>query len=284
MKDAMAARAALASRMEVAELALCFGFPYADFADCGAAIAAFAEDAGARRRPAEAMVADLRARETAFAQPVSCRPEAGVRRRWRRARARQARGAGRHAGQPWRRRPRRHHGLLVELIRQGAEGVVLALINDPESAGPACAAGVGAQVRSRSVRSRTARRCRHRARAEADRRALHLHRADGRRQRAADLGPTALISPAPGIRVIVTSRKMQAYDQALFRHVGIEPAAQRILALKSSVHFRADFEPIAGAVLVVAAPGPVVADPATLPFRHLRPGLRLRPGDNRRTG
>ena len=37
-------------------------------------------------------------------------------------------------------------------------------------------------------------------------------------------------------------------------------------------------------VLVAAAPGPVVADPAILPFRHLRPGLRLRPGDNRRVG
>jgi microcystin degradation protein MlrC len=99
----------------------------------------------------------------------------------------------------------------------------------------------------------------------------------------ADLGPTALIGLG-GVAVIVTSRKMQAYDQALFRHVGIEPAEQRILALKSSVHFRADFQPIASAVLVAAAPGPVVADPATLPFRQLRPGLRLRPGDNRRTG
>ena len=35
---------------------------------------------------------------------------------------------------------------------------------------------------------------------------------------------------------------------------------------------------------VGAAPGPVVADPAVLPFRNLRPGLRLRPGDNRRVG
>ena len=37
-----------------------------------------------------------------------------------------------------------------------------------------------------------------------------------------------------------------------------------ILALKSSVHFRADFAPIARAIIVAAAPGPVVADPATL--------------------
>jgi microcystin degradation protein MlrC len=90
----------------------------------------------------------------------------------------------------------------------------------------------------------------------------------------------ALIEIDPGIRVIIASRKMQALDQAIIRHVGIEPAACRILALKSSVHFRADFGPIAQRVIVAAAPGPVVADPATLPFRHLRPGLRLRPGQN----
>jgi microcystin degradation protein MlrC len=82
------------------------------------------------------------------------------------------------------------------------------------------------------------------------------------------------------VRVIVTSRKMQAYDLALFRHIGVEPSEERIVAVKSSVHFRADFQPIAERVLVVAAPGPVVADPATLPFRNLRPGLRLRPGAN----
>ena len=41
-----------------------------------------------------------------------------------------------------------------------------------------------------------------------------------------------------------------------------------------------DFGPIARRVIVAAAPGPVVADPATLPFAKLRPGLRLRPGAN----
>src|SRR3546814_12663107 len=56
-------------------------------------------------------------------------------------------------------------------------------------------------------------------------------------------------------------------------HLGGEPAAQKILALKSSVHFRADFQPIAAAVLVVVAPGPVVLDNRALPFRRLRPGL-----------
>jgi microcystin degradation protein MlrC len=47
--------------------------------------------------------------------------------------------------------------------------------------------------------------------------------------------------------------------------------------LKSSVHFRADFGPIAHRVLVVEAPGPNVADPGRLPFTRLPAGRRLRP-------
>ena len=66
------------------------------------------------------------------------------------------------------------------------------------------------------------------------------------------------------------TRKMQALDQAIIRHVGIEPATCPIIVLKSSVHFRADFGPIAGRVIVAVAPGPVVADPATLNFRQVR--------------
>ncbi|MDX5366475.1 MAG: MlrC C-terminal domain-containing protein, partial [Alphaproteobacteria bacterium] len=50
-----------------------------------------------------------------------------------------------------------------------------------------------------------------------------------------------------------------------------------ILAVKSSVHFRADFGPMASEVLVVESPGPNTADLAKLPFRRLRRGLRVTP-------
>ena len=93
----------------------------------------------------------------------------------------------------------------------------------------------------------------------------------------ANHGPTALIEVAPGISVIVVTKKAQAYDQALFRHVGLEPADCKIIVLKSSVHFRADFAPLAEKVIVGLAPGPVVADSSVFPFKHLRPGLRLKP-------
>lgn len=284
MADAMEARAAIAARKGVAELGLCFGFPYADFADCGAAIAAFATDQASADAAAEALLDDLVAREPAFAPDIhdadsgvaeAIRIAAGAKRPVVLADTQDNPGGGGHGDTT---------GLLAELIRQKAEGAVLALINDAESAAACHAAGEGAEV-SLSLGGKSDG-----APLAVTARVLKL--TDGHfvctgpmaGGNTANLGPTALISPAPGLRVIVTSRKMQAYDQALFRHVGIEPAEQRILALKSSVHFRADFQPISEVVLVVAAPGPVVADPATLPFTSLRPGLRLRPGDNRRTG
>jgi hypothetical protein len=51
-----------------------------------------------------------------------------------------------------------------------------------------------------------------------------------------DLGRMALLRRG-NVRVVLASVKCQAADQAMFRHVGIEPRTERILALKSSVHF-----------------------------------------------
>jgi microcystin degradation protein MlrC len=93
------------------------------------------------------------------------------------------------------------------------------------------------------------------------------------------LGNMALLrsKASPGVRVAVASRKCQAGDQEMFRHLGVEPRTQRLIALKSSVHFRADFQPIAKEVLVVRAPGPALADPADFHWTRLRHGMRLGP-------
>jgi microcystin degradation protein MlrC len=78
-------------------------------------------------------------------------------------------------------------------------------------------------------------------------------------------------------RIVVASRKQQAADAAMFRHVAAEPADARVLVLKSSVHFRADFGEMASRVVIVEAPGPNVANPARLAFTRLAPGKRLAP-------
>ena len=58
-----------------------------------------------------------------------------------------------------------------------------------------------------------------------------------------------------GVQIAVTTKRMQALDQAPFRHLGVEPKEKKILALKSTVHFRGDFQAIAEDVLIVIAPG-----------------------------
>jgi microcystin degradation protein MlrC len=79
------------------------------------------------------------------------------------------------------------------------------------------------------------------------------------------------------VRNVVASEKTQLADQEMFRFVGIEPTSQAILVNKSSVHFRADFAPIAEEILVCKAPGPMLADPSDFPWKKLTPGIRLKP-------
>ena len=76
---------------------------------------------------------------------------------------------------------------------------------------------------------------------------------------------------------MLASKRIQAADQEMFRHVGVEPSKVPILGLKSTVHFRADFQPIAETILVVQSPGAHITDPVEMPYKHLRKGIRLRP-------
>ena len=84
-----------------------------------------------------------------------------------------------------------------------------------------------------------------------------------------DFGPTALLGIG-GVRIAVGSRAIQTMDQSMFRHLGVEPCEQRIIALKSSVHFRNDFQHFATAVLSVIAPGPVTVDLSKVAFSDSR--------------
>jgi microcystin degradation protein MlrC len=276
MQSVMTERAALAERFGVAELAFCFGFPYADFVDCGAALAAFADTRAAADAAADAFAASVSAYEAAFVQDTlpsaeavaeAMRLAAGASRPIVLADTQDNPGGGGHGDTT---------ELLAELVRQGAKGALVCLINDTESAAACHAAGEGATV-ALSLGGKSdgmAFACT----------ATVLRLTDGAfvltgpmgAGNPAGLGPTALIDIA-GVQVIVVTRKMQALDQAIIRHVGIEPSSCSILALKSSVHFRADFGPIAERVIVAIAPGPVVADPAILNFRHVRADVRRRP-------
>jgi microcystin degradation protein MlrC len=98
-----------------------------------------------------------------------------------------------------------------------------------------------------------------------------------------DVGPTACLR-IDDVRVAVSSVKASMNDRNLFRMAGIQPEKMRILVNKSSVHFRADFGPIAERFLVAKSPGPMAADPADLPWKRLGAGTRVRPAVNPNSG
>jgi microcystin degradation protein MlrC len=80
-----------------------------------------------------------------------------------------------------------------------------------------------------------------------------------------------------GIRIAVTSGKKQLLDRELLRMVGVHHEQMRIVVVKSSNHFRADFQPHASHVLVAKAAGPMAADPADLPWKKLPDSIRRKP-------
>jgi len=170
-------------------------------------------------------------------------------------------------------------GLLEELVQQGARDAALAILCDADAARAAHEAGEGARINI-ALGAKSGLPGHHPL--EATFRVERL--GDGRFTGTgpfyhgvhAELGPMALLRLG-GVEIVVASRKLQAADQAIFRHLGVEPAARKILALKSSVHFRADFAPIAEEILVVKAPGPNALDYADLAYRNLHPGVRLMP-------
>lgn len=259
-----------------ADLSFSMGFPYCDFEGCGPVITAYAVEQAAAADAAERLKRMVLDQRGALAGKLWPAEEAVA----------YARGHARLGGPPIVLADTQDNpgggghgdtmGLLAALVAGGAHGAVVGVINDPASAAAALAAGEGATIDL--ALGGVSDGAPYRGRFTV------LRLGDGRftctgpmtRGNAADLGPTALLE-TEGVLVVVASRKMQAYDQAMFRHVGIDPSAVPIIALKSSVHFRADFQPIAKEILVVLAPGPVVADLSALPFTKLRPGLALRP-------
>lgn len=264
---------------EVTSLSFAPGFPPADILECGPAVIAYAESQTEADRAVDALAEEVSAREAAFAGRIYA-VEDGVRHALRLvgqgtrpvvlADTQDNPGAGGTSDTV---------GVLNALVQAGAERAVVANLYDPEAAAAAHAAGEGAVLTlGLGGKSGLPDQRPFQGAFRVERLGDGNFTATGPFYRGARmrLGPMALLSIG-GVRIIVASAKQQAADRAMFHHLGLDPADENILALKSTVHFRADFEPIAGTVLVVAAPGPNPADHRMLPYRRLRDGVRRMP-------
>lgn len=257
------------------------GFPPADIAQCGPALVVYGHDREAAELAADRIAAAIRAREPEFAGRLytpdeavaeALRIAAGATRPVVLADIQDNPGAGGTSDTV---------GLLRALIAHKAAGAAIGMIVDPGAAEAAAAAGAGAML-GRAIGAAIGYAGE--TPVAADWRIVRVESGDfvgsGPMYGGArfHIGPMALLrDEASGVLAVLASKRIQAVDQEMFRHVGVEPAETPILALKSTVHFRAHFQPIAEAVLVVQSPGAHVTDPAELPYRHLRRGIRLRP-------
>jgi len=255
------------------------GFPPSDLYWCGPAVISHAWSQEAADRAADALAREVALREADFAVPMVT-PEAGIREAMAIARSasrpvviadiQDNPGCGATADTT---------GVLEALVALGAERAVLGFLCDEAAAEAAHAAGVGQEIAiALGGRSGPEGVEPFKGTFRVARLGNGTIRTTGAVSggRDIDLGAMALLTIG-GVSVAVTSKRMQALDQAPFRHLGVEPKEQKILVLKSTCHFRAEFEPIAEKVIVVISPGGYLADPALYPYRRLRPGVRLRP-------
>ncbi len=95
----------------------------------------------------------------------------------------------------------------------------------------------------------------------------------------AHLGKSCALN-VEGVRVAVVSGKAQLLDRELLRMVGIEAEQMKIIVVKSSNHFRADFTPLVADpqrdVIVAKAAGPMASDAGDLPWKKLSPTISPR--------
>jgi microcystin degradation protein MlrC len=82
------------------------------------------------------------------------------------------------------------------------------------------------------------------------------------------LGRTAVLDTGRA-QIVVTERHHEPFDLVIFRHCGIEPTAKKFIMLKSRIHYRAGFKPIAAHIVECAGAGVTSADLSVYRYRKL---------------
>ncbi len=162
--------------------------------------------------------------------------------------------------------------ILRELLRVGARSAVVACLWDAAAVQRCIEAGVGARVTldvggKVDDRHGAPVRVTGTVRTLSDGRFVHrgpmMHGLPGR------LGPTAVLD-VNDIKVILISYRWQTLDPEMIRFVGIDPLVEKILVIKSTIHYRAAFEPIAKEIIEVDAPGLSSSNLTRFVFRRIR--------------
>lgn len=256
------------------------GFPPADIADCGPAVFGYGAEEATVAAAVDRLAAAVVAAEPAYAAqrvvPVAEAVATAI------ALSRNARRPivlADTQDNPGAAAPSNTTGIIAELLRQDARDAIVGILHDPASARAAHAAGLGARLDT-AIGGGLAGPGQAPQPGPWTVTALSDGSFEGTapmlRSKTVEMGPTAIVRQG-GVEVLLASIRQQPIHRETFSHLGVDPRARRIVALKSSVHFRAGFQEIAEEVITCAAPGTNLADPADFDFRKLPAHIRRRP-------
>ena len=83
------------------------------------------------------------------------------------------------------------------------------------------------------------------------------------------IGDAVWVRAEGGLDLVLNTVRTQVFHPDAFTAVGLNPAARKIVVVKSTQHFHAGFAPIAQEILYVAAPGAIAPDFAAIPYTKL---------------
>jgi microcystin degradation protein MlrC len=166
--------------------------------------------------------------------------------------------------------------VIAELLRQGVKDVAVAAVWDPAAVQIMMAAGVGAEV-TLELGGKT------------DMPSIGVEgeplRVTGKVRRLSDgewvvrgpmytgsrvtTGPTALFDTG-GLSIVVTSLHHEPWDLGIFTAIGLDPRHCRYVLLKSRIHYRAGFAPLAKATITLDGVGVTTSDNSLLKFQNVR--------------
>jgi microcystin degradation protein MlrC len=162
-------------------------------------------------------------------------------------------------------------GLAQEMIRTKLADSIIGLIYDPAVAKKAYFSGVGSTIKlSIGAKQYNMEGCRPivgNVQVLAISNGQFTARGAFYSNMKMNLGLMALLKVGT-VHIMVSSKKAQAADRAMFTHMGINLFSYRVIALKSSVHYQADFKQLSNQHLVVISPGANTANLKNLTYHH----------------
>ena len=166
--------------------------------------------------------------------------------------------------------------VVEEILKQGLDDIAIAPIRDPDAVARMVEAGVGANV-TLTLGGKTdmpliglkARPITVTGKVRTITDGEIVFRGPMYTGVKSYLGRSAVLDTGRA-EIVVTERPHEPFDLVIFRHCGIEPTAKKFLMLKSRIHYRAGFKPIASAIVECQGEGVTTADLSVYRYQKLK--------------